>query len=136
MTDLLVTYKTAFVCATLVVILAVVQSLVGAAFKFGPGKGVAGVPVGDSPGSLPFRLERSHLNTVENIGTFGLILILAILVGVPGSWVNGVALVFLVARGAHFLCYALGLAPVRTLCFAIGIFATLALAIKTLLVLL
>jgi len=118
-------------CAALVVILALLQSLIGAAIKFGPGKGVAGVPVGDSHDSLPFRMERSHLNMVENIGTFTLALGLAMLVKVDPTWVNWLAVIFLVARIAHWLVYAAGVSAIRTLFFAIGIFSTLTLAVKT-----
>ena len=95
------------------------------------GKGIAGVPVGDSHDSLPFRMERAHLNMVENIGTFTLTLGLAILVGVNPSWVNWIAIIFLIARTAHGIVYAVGLAPIRTMCFAIGIVSTLILAVRT-----
>jgi uncharacterized MAPEG superfamily protein len=114
MDTVLVSYNTAIICAALVLILAMLESIVGAGIKFGPGKGVAGIPVGDSHDSLPFRMERAHLNIVENIGLFTLALGLAIPVGVDPSWVNWIAILFLVSRTGHWIMYAAGISPLRT----------------------
>ena len=45
-------------------------------------------PEGDYT-SVVYRWHRAHLNAVENIGTFGITAILAMLVGVAPMWVNG-----------------------------------------------
>ena len=133
MNETLLPYATAIIAIILVVILALLQSFAGTFVKFAIGKGIAGVPVGDSHNSFPFRMERAHQNMVENLTMFALTSGVAIAVGVDPTWVNWVATIFLVARTGHWLCYALGIASLRTLCFAVGFFSTLALAIRTLL---
>jgi len=111
MNTLLETYGTALSCATL---LAAIQLFISSAFKFGPGNGVAGIALDGGHDSLPFRMERSHQNTVENLGLFTLTLVLAMIIGVAAAWVNWIALVFLIARAGHWLMYILNLQSIRT----------------------
>lgn len=84
----------------------------------------------DSP---VYRRERAFMNAVETSGPFIAAALAAILVGGPAFWVNLFASVFIVARVAMAVVHIKTTnQPLRSACFAIGMFCIIALAIMAL----
>lgn len=74
---------------------------------------VAGIRVGHVPGAAVtgdhsqffFRAARAHANTNESIAIFILAVLFGILMHASPWWLNGAAVVYVVARGAHMIAY-------------------------------
>ncbi len=74
------------------------------------------------------RCNRAHVNLVENLPAFAALVLVAHVAGEAGSATATASMVFFWARVVHAVGYIAGLPYVRTLCFAIGVFACLAIA--------
>ncbi len=90
-------------------------------------KHTPGTPVAGNHDDFLFRAVRAHANTTESIGAVILIAGFAILRGGDPAWVNGAVWLVLACRAAHTLSYYLDLRPLRTVAFAVGIVALVAL---------
>jgi len=66
---------------------------------------VPGSPVTGDHGQFFFRAARAHANTNESIAIFMLAALFGIILHASPRWLNGAAVVFVAARGAHMLCY-------------------------------
>ena len=90
-------------------------------------KHTPGAPVVGSHDDFLFRAVRAHANTTESIGAVILIAGFAVLRGGDPAWVNGAVWLVLFCRAAHTLSYYLDLRPIRSVAFAVGIVALVAL---------
>lgn len=66
------------------------------------------------------RAKKAHYNAIENLAPFAALVIVAHLVSVSNAATASAAVVFLVARLAHYLLYTMGVPFGRTLTFAAG----------------
>ena len=74
------------------------------------------------------RARRAHANAVENLAVFAPLVIVAAMIGVSTPSTVMAANLYLWARIVHFVVYAAGIPVLRTLAFATGFAATLAIA--------
>ncbi len=74
------------------------------------------------------RLLKAHLNAVENLVVFAVLVLVAIAAGVSNSVIAGACVVYFWARVVHALAYTFAVPWVRTLAFAVGFFAQMAIA--------
>ena len=72
------------------------------------------------------RARRAHANAVENLVVFAPVVLVAALAEVSTPVTVAAAWTYVGARIVHYLVYAAGIPVVRTLAFAVGVFATLA----------
>ena len=91
--------------------------------------GAVGYPDDPKPQS-PWaqRLIKAHANAVENLVVFATLLLCAAALGISGSTLALVAMVYFWARVVHALAYTFAVPWVRTLAFAVGFFAQMAVA--------
>jgi len=131
MSEFLTPYADALLIVSLLMIIVILQSFVAAFFRNAIEKHEAGATIPANHGSATYRMVRSFENSLENIALFLPVFLIAIAASVSPGWVWWVALLFTVGRLGHWAMYALNVPPVRTVFFAVGFFATLALAVKT-----
>lgn len=74
------------------------------------------------------RCNRAHVNLVENLPAFAALVLVAHVSGEASSVTATAAMIFFWARVVHAVGYIGGFPYVRTLCFSIGAFASLAIA--------
>jgi uncharacterized MAPEG superfamily protein len=74
------------------------------------------------------RVQRAHANAVENLAVFAPLVIILALTGVSTPTTIAAAKTYLGARLVHYVVYAAGIPVVRTLAYAVGVGATLAIA--------
>jgi len=74
------------------------------------------------------RCNRAHVNLVENLPAFAALVLVAHVSGTATSATATAAMVFFWARVVHAIGYISGIPYVRTICFSIGVFASLAIA--------
>ena len=91
--------------------------------------GAVGYPDDPKPQS-PWaqRLIKAHANAVENLVVFATLLLCAAALGISGSTLALAAMVYFWARVVHALAYTFAVPWVRTLAFAVGFFAQMAVA--------
>lgn len=131
MSEFLAPHADALFIVSLLMIVIMLQSFVAAFFRNAVEKHEAGARLEANHASATFRMVRSFENSAENIILFLPVFTLAIAASVSPAWVWWVALLFTVGRLGHWAMYALNIPPLRTVFFAAGFFATLALAVKT-----
>ena len=66
------------------------------------------------------RCMRAHDNAVENLVVFGLLVLVAHLVGANSEMTATAAMIYFVARLAHYVIYMAGVPVLRTLVFAVN----------------
>ena len=74
------------------------------------------------------RAKRAHANMAENLIPFAAVVLVAHLAGVHSGWTRGAAVLFFLARLAHFAAYIAGVGPPRTLAYVAGAVGTLIIA--------
>ena len=74
------------------------------------------------------RLIKAHANAVENLVVFATLVLCAAALGISGSTLALAAMVYFWARVVHALAYTFAVPWVRTLAFAVGFFAQMAVA--------
>jgi uncharacterized MAPEG superfamily protein len=91
-------------------------------------KDAVGYPevVRQSPWGL--RLKRAHLNAIENLVIFAVLILVADDLGVRNNAIGNAAILYFWARVVHAFAYTFALPWVRTLAFAAGFFAQAAIA--------
>ena len=136
MSEIVAAYGLAIVMALVLVLSVHIQNLLSAQFKIVRGKQPPGVPAEGNYGDKTFRVYRTHMNSVENLSMFIAALVFAILAGVNPVLVNWLAVIHVAARTAYWGVYYAGIginAPgLRTICFVIGFFSSIALTIAAL----
>lgn len=71
------------------------------------------------------RCNRAHLNAVESLAPFAVVVLIAHVAGIANETTALWAMVYFYARLAHAVIYWLGIPYLRTLVFAVGLIATL-----------
>jgi uncharacterized MAPEG superfamily protein len=74
------------------------------------------------------RARRAHLNAIENLAVFAPLVLVAAIVEVSTRATILSAQIYVAARIAHHLLYAVGVPVVRTIAFFVGACATLVIA--------
>ena len=74
------------------------------------------------------RLLKAHLNAIENLVVFAVLILAASAAGVSNSTIASASVVFFWARVVHALAYAFAVPWVRTLAFTVGFAAQAAVA--------
>ena len=93
-----------------------------------------GNPTPDAAPHAPWaeRAMKAHTNAVENLVLFAPLVLTAHAIGLSSPVTRGAVVVYFFARVAHYFVYTIGLPVVRTLVFAVGLTAVLALALAIL----
>lgn len=86
-------------------------------------KHTPGYAIKDDHNSLLFRSHRALANSNESIGILILLIAFAVLSSVNPTWLNGLAVLYLVARFAHMLFYYLDLKALRSTAFGFSLLA-------------
>lgn len=94
-------------------------------------RGLLGAIANPSPDDAPLpawaeRAQKAHLNAVENLAVFAPVILIAAAIGVSTHATAVAAWTYVAARLVHFVVYTAGIPIVRTLAFAVGFGATLA----------
>lgn len=92
-------------------------------------RGFADALANPSPGEKPQspwaqRAMAAHRNATENLVVFAPAALVAHLVGADGPAVVTAAMIYVIARVAHYVIYLMGIIVLRTLVFAVGWLAT------------
>jgi len=66
------------------------------------------------------RAKRAHYNAIENLVPFAALILVAHLINVSNAATASAAVVYFIARVAHYLLYTAGVPFARTITFAIG----------------
>ena len=74
------------------------------------------------------RLKRAHLNAIENLVVFAVLVLVADDLGVGNNAIGNAAILYFWARVVHAFAYTFAVPWVRTLAFAAGFFAQAAIA--------
>ena len=75
------------------------------------------------------RAKRAHANLGENLVPFAAVVLVADAAAVQNWWTATAAVVFFLARLAHFGSYVAGVGLPRTVAYAAGLLATLVIAV-------
>ena len=99
--------------------------------------GVVGAMANPRPSDGPFpewamRAQAAHRNAVENLVVFAPLVLAAHALGIAPGLVTSAAAAYFVARLAHFVVYTAGVPVLRTLAFAAGFAAEVAVALAIL----
>jgi uncharacterized MAPEG superfamily protein len=115
-TDLLMLVLTGLLCVSIPMV-----------YVFGeiqtPGGMEWGLGNRDKPFELPpwaARAKRAHMNLVENLGPFAVLVLVAHVTGKANAMTALGAVIFFLARVGHVAVYTMGLVGVRTVVFFIG----------------
>jgi len=84
---------------------------------------VPGAAVTGDHGDFFFRAARAHANTNESIAIFILAALFGIMINASPPWLNGAAVVYVVARGAHMLAYYANVPLARSGAFVVALIA-------------
>jgi uncharacterized MAPEG superfamily protein len=71
------------------------------------------------------RAQRAHLNLIENLAPFAILVLAAHVSGAANAMTALGAVIFLLARVVHVIVYTAGITVVRTVVFFVGIAAEL-----------
>lgn len=78
------------------------------------------------------RALAAHTNAVENLVIFAALILAAHAVGVSNGVTEGTAMIYFIARLAHFLVYLFGIPGARTLTFAVSWICQMAIGLSIL----
>lgn len=100
-------------------------------------RGLIGAMQNPRPDAAPLagwaqRAKAAHTNAVENLVLFAPLVILVDIAKASSSVTQIAVVVYFAARVAHYIIYVMGVPVLRTLIFATGLAATLALALALL----
>ena len=77
-----------------------------------------------------YRLAHAHRNAVENLAIFAPLIIIIHILGLNNSLTASVATVYVFARIAHTVIYAVGIPLLRTIAFFVGFICQLMLCLR------
>jgi uncharacterized MAPEG superfamily protein len=78
------------------------------------------------------RAQKAHINAIENLAVFGILVLIAQAVGVLSSLTLLAAQLFVTARVAHYIYYVLAIPWARTIAFLFGFIAQMIMALTIL----
>ena len=91
------------------------------------------VPLGVKPGAdWAVRATAAHNNSVENLVIFATLILVVQISGSNSEFTAMAAMVYFLARAAHYMIYLIGIPVVRTLTFAVSAFAQIGIALRLL----
>ncbi len=129
----LANYQPSLIALTLLVIIVLAQNILAAVIKINKAGQAPGIQAMGNNSDFPFRVYRTHMNSVENFSTFAACIFLAVIAGTNPKWINILAIVHVTARVGFWLVYYSGAGALvggpRTLIFALGWFTNLGLAL-------
>lgn len=125
-------YRASFTVLGVVSLVTLLQNGLTAPLAFVTEEQVPGMPLRFDHSKLSFRASRTFSNSAESLPAFGFALLVAIAAGGSAPWVNGLALLFLVARLAFWAIYYSGIGKTaggpRTLAYVTGLASNIGLA--------
>lgn len=125
-------YQPAFLALVLLCLAVLVQAFLTAPLAFVKEEQTPGMPLCGDHTQLSFRVLRTYANSVENLPAFGLVLLMAVLLGANATIVNWLAAIHVGFRFAFWVAYYSGTGRIaggpRTLCYVGGLLANIALA--------
>jgi uncharacterized MAPEG superfamily protein len=128
MMELVAPYSTAVASYVVMGVLVLIQVVVADAAAMGAGH-VPGMPITGGHDDFFFRATRAHANTNENLATFLLLSLAAILLRANAPWTNGFVAVFVVSRAVHMLAYYADQRTLRSTAFVVGAVCLIGLAV-------
>ena len=120
-TDLLMLVLTALLCVSIPMVYVFGEMQTPGGMEWGLGNR-------DTPFELPpwaARAKRAHMNLVENLAPFAVLVLVAHVTGKANAMTALGAMIFFLARLSHVVVYTMGLVGVRTVVFFIGTAAEL-----------
>lgn len=130
-------YQGALLALALLCLMVLIQSFLTAPLAFLKKEQVPGKPLNGDHRLLSFRVLRTHANSVESLGPFGLTVLLGVLVAAHVGAMNWSAVIHVFFRLCFWVVYYSGKGKVaggmRSLCFVGGMIANFALVITVLL---
>ena len=120
-TDLLMLVLTALLCVSIPMVYVFGEKQTPGGMEWGLGNR-------DTPFELPpwaARAKRAHMNLVENLAPFAVLVLVAHVTGKANAMTALGAMIFFLARLSHVVVYTMGLVGVRTVVFFIGTAAEL-----------
>lgn len=118
-------YQPALTTLAVLCLLVLIQSFLAAPLAFLKGQQAPGMPLNGDHNMLSFRVLRTHANSVESLPAMGLLILLAVILGVKPAWVNYTAAIHLFFRIAFWWVYYSGTGKVaggpRTMCYVGGL---------------
>jgi uncharacterized MAPEG superfamily protein len=127
MPEFVIPYYSAVAGYVFLGMLMLVQAMVGDVAGIRAGH-VPGMPVTSGHAAFHFRATRALANTNENLPSFLLLSLAAILLGANAAWTNGLVDVFGVSRAVHMLAYYSDLRTLRSAAFGVSLVCLLGLA--------
>jgi uncharacterized MAPEG superfamily protein len=93
-----------------------------------------GTPGTGYPVDAPWadRARRAHLNAIENLVVFAPLVLVCAIIGVSTRATVLSSQIYVAARLAHYVIYAMGIPVVRTVAFLVGACATITIAVALL----
>ncbi len=128
MTDVLGPYGIAIASLGFAAVLMFIQLVVADVVGIKTGQ-APGYPIEANYGAFLFRANRAFSNTNESVSIFVLALAFAVLQTANPFWVNTGALVYLIGRLAHTICYYLNHSLLRSVSFGVAMIGILAILI-------
>ncbi len=129
----LMVYQPALLALALLCLIVLLQSALTAPLAFLKNEQTPGKNLNGDHNLFSFRVLRTHLNSVESLGPFGLIVIMGILVAAHVNALNWLAMAHVFFRMCFWFVYYKGIGKVaggpRTLCFIGGLVTNIALVI-------
>lgn len=121
----LIAYVPAFLSLSALCLMVLIQSFLTAPLAFINQEQIPGMPLNGNHELLSFRALRTYSNSVETLPTFGLTVLIAILIGVSSPLVNWLAMTHLAFRLVFWVVYYSGVGKVaggvRSLSFVGGL---------------
>lgn len=129
-------YQPSLMALTLLCLSVMLQALLTPPLAFIKGEQAPGMPLVGDHASFSFRVLRTHANSVESLPAFGLILILAIVIGAHPTAVNWLVVLHLIFRLLFWAVYYSGVGRaaggIRTLAFVGALFTSMGLVFAVL----
>lgn len=129
----LTAYQPALTALAVLCLAVLIQNFLTAPLAYIKNEQTPGLPLRGDHTLLSVRAVRTYENSAESLPAFGLVLLLAILIGVNTTLVNWLAIIHVGFRLAFWAVYYSGIGKVaggpRTFCFVGGLVANIVLAI-------
>ena len=126
-------YQPALISLALLCLIPLLQAFLAAPLAFVSEEQQPGLPLHGDHKLLSFRVLRTHMNSVENLPSFGIALLLALLLQASPDWVNWIALIHLASRLGFWAVYYSGVGKVagglRTLVFIVSSLTNMAMSV-------
>src|SRR5690606_28228114 len=79
-----------------------------------------GFPIEPNHDKPLFRAYRAFANTNESVSIFIILVLFALLLSAPATWLNSLSVMYVVGRFGHMCCYYANLKMLRSLFFGVS----------------